>query len=79
MITKSKKPKSIAMADVKSSQVAEAGYDKDTKTLAVKFKSGGVYHYSGVEPAEHDRLMKAESFGKFLQSNIVGKYKHRKI
>jgi len=56
---------------VKSSNVASVGYDEPTKTMEIKFKSGGVYQYSGVEPQTHADLMGAESIGKFVSQNIV--------
>lgn len=74
-----KKHKTIAMSAVKSSQVAEAGYDPATNTLAVKFSSGGIYHYQGVTQKSYDSLLSAKSFGKHLQSSIVGKHKHFKL
>ena len=69
----------IMMAVKKSSQVTDAGYDAATKTLAVRFSSGGTYHYHDVPKESFDKLMKADSFGKHLQSNIVGKYSHKKL
>ena len=77
---KPKEPKPINMQPVaKSSQVSLAGYDPDTQTLSVKFSSGGTYHYTGVERDTWNKLKEAESFGKFLQANIVGKYPHKKL
>ncbi len=73
------KAKVIHMVDVKSSQVSEAGYDATTGTLAVKFKSGGTYHYFGVTQGAYESLLKAKSFWKQLQASIVGKHKHVKL
>lgn len=77
-MTKDKTPK-FTMKPVKSSQISKYGYDAASKTLAVAFTGGQVYHYHGVEQATVDGFTKAESPGKFLQSNIVGKFKHKKI
>ncbi|OFZ67393.1 MAG: hypothetical protein A2V79_09280 [Betaproteobacteria bacterium RBG_16_56_24] len=74
-----KKPTNIPMVGVKSSQIVSVGYNSSTKTLAVKFTSGGTYHYHGVEQGTVDALMKADSFGKHLQANIVGKFKHKRL
>ena len=72
-----KTPK-IHMHPVKASQSAShTGYDAATKTLAVQFKgSGAPYYYKGVESSTDKDLLAAESFGRFLQANIVGKYSH---
>ena len=56
---------------VESSNVASVGYDEETKTLEVAFKSGSIYQYPGVEPQTHADLMAAESVGKFVNQNIV--------
>lgn len=55
------KPKhpTIPMAAVKSSQIESIGHQGDT--LAVKFKSGGVYHYPGVTAGDYNALRNAES------------------
>lgn len=56
---------------VVSSNVASVGYDKETNTLEIQFKNGGIYQYPGVDPDTHLSLMGAESIGRFVQLNIV--------
>lgn len=60
-------------APVSSSTIAAIGYDAESKTLAVEFHSGKVYHYQGVEPEKHQALLGAESigrhFGQFIKPN----------
>ena len=68
----------VEMKSVDSSNVDSVGYDAETKTLHVKFKSGGVYHYHGVEPEAHSALMNAESIGWHLGTHIKGKHKFSK-
>lgn len=68
-----------ALVPVTSSQVKAIGYDQATKTLAIKFNSGGVYHYDNVEPEKHTAFMAAESKGKFFGKEIRGKHEHRKV
>ena len=70
------KPQAITLAPVKSSNVDSVGYDAATQTLAVKFKSGGVYHYAGVPADIHTNLHKAESVGKYIGAQVVRKFKH---
>ena len=55
---------------VKSSNVKEVGYDAETKVLEVKFKSGGVYQYAGVQPEMYADLLVAKSVGRFV-SKVV--------
>jgi hypothetical protein len=54
------------MTPVKSSHIESVGYDAASKTMAVKFKSGGLYHYHDVSSAHHAELMSAESIGSHL-------------
>lgn len=71
------KPPTITMNPVKSSNIAATGYDPASKTLAVQFKGGGrVYHYSDVPESVFGDMGKAESVGKFVTSQVAGRYKH---
>lgn len=66
----------VEMAPVKSSNVESVGHDAASNTLHVKFKSGGHYTYPNVTPEKHKALVGAESVGKHLQQNIIGKKDH---
>lgn len=59
---------------VKSSNIAEIGYDNDNQTLGVKFKNGSHYVYSEVPEDKHINLMNAESIGRFFHSQIKGQF-----
>lgn len=65
----------IKMFSAESEVIAAHGYDPDTKTLAVKFKSGKTYHYSGVDPATYTDFTTAKSLGQFFGTKIRGKFK----
>lgn len=71
--------KKIDMLPVESSNVKSVGYDADSQTLAIEFKSGGVYHYEDVPKQTFADLMAAESPGKYVRSKIVGSFKHEKM
>lgn len=63
----------------KSSNVDGAHYDAASRTLTVKYKSGGSYTYADV-PAHHwNELQKAESVGKYLHAHIKSAYKGSKV
>ena len=70
----SSKAPSIALCDCESSQIKGYGYDPDSKTLAVKFKSGGLYHYNNVPAETYEAMKGAKSVGSFLGSAIKGTY-----
>ena len=79
MPVKQKKTPNIALSPVKSSQIESIGYDVASKTLAVKFNSGGIYHYAGVNAADYENLQKAKSIGSHFGSKIRNVFKHMKI
>jgi hypothetical protein len=54
----------IKLTPVKSSTITGIGYDPKSQIMAVKFKSGSTYHYSGVPAAAHQSLVSAKSIGK---------------
>ncbi len=69
----------ITMQSVKSSNIASCGHCAKTNTMAVKFKSGGTYHYPDVDREVFDNLMVAESVGKHYHAKIRGNYVGEKV
>jgi hypothetical protein len=59
---------------VGSSNLVSVGYDEDSSTLEVEFKSGAVYRYFNVPLFEYERLMAASSHGIYFNANIKDKY-----
>lgn len=64
---------------VASSNLAEVGYDSDLETLEVQFKSGGIYQYFNVPVFMYERLMSADSLGRFFNAEIKGHYPEAKV
>jgi hypothetical protein len=60
----------IALTPVESSNIAAIGYDEESKTVAVRFLTGGVYHVSPVEPDRYASFLAAESKGRFYNRNF---------
>lgn len=60
----------MKMTKVESSNLDEIGYDPETKTLRVKFKSGATHDYTEVPPEVHSGLMAADSCGSYFHQNI---------
>lgn len=67
------------MYTVKSSQIKEIGHEPTTNTLAIRFNSGGLYHYTGVDADAFNALHKAPSIGSHFGKSIKGKYEFKKI
>lgn len=68
----------IKRTPIESSNVKSVGYDQDTKTLAIEFVDGTIYHYEDVKQDTYNDLLGAKSVGKFVHANIKGVYKHAK-
>ena len=64
---------------VRSSNIASIGFDSNSGTLEVEFRTGAVYAYDGVPPAVHAGLMSAASHGKYLSANVKDRYTVRRI
>lgn len=76
---------SISLNAVKSSQIAEIGYDAATSTLAIRFhpkagmQTGPVYHYSNFSPEQWAEFSAAESIGSWFGKNIRHKFDFVKV
>lgn len=64
----------MKMHSVKSSNIEAIGHDADSKTLHVRFKSGGLYAYHGVTTEQFAQLQSAESIGKHIHAHIKPKH-----
>ncbi|MCM8776160.1 MAG: KTSC domain-containing protein, partial [Candidatus Omnitrophica bacterium] len=59
---------------IRSRDLAVVGYDSETQTLEIAFRSGGVYHYRGVPQDIYQALMSAPSHGRYFNDQIRNKY-----
>ena len=64
---------------VQSSNIESLGYDAERKVLEVKFRSGSLYQYEGVEQKVYDALLNAPSPTQYLNSSIKGSYAYKKV
>jgi len=55
---------------VTSSNLDQVGYDAARLQLIVVFKSGAAYRYDGVPPDCYERLLQADSKGKFFMAHV---------
>ena len=79
MTAKKAGPVTVHLTPCKSSTIESLGYDPVTRTLAVKFKNGGVYHYHDV-PLEAHRALRhpGASIGRVV-SLVGARHKFTKI
>lgn len=59
---------------VSSTALRSVGYDPVSWTLEVEFESGEIYRYLGVEPADVEALIAADSMGAYLNEQIKARY-----
>ena len=69
----------VEMIAVQSSNAEAVGYDSNKKELFVRFKGGSTYRYSNVPKVIFDGLLQTESFGRYLNQKVKGKYNFKKI
>jgi hypothetical protein len=63
-----------------SSRLLEAAaYDRSQALLQLSFRNGTSYHYSDVPAEIYDRLLLAESKGKYFNLYIRNRYPYTKI
>ncbi len=64
---------------VQSTNVAEVGYDPGTMTLEVAFRNGTLYQYFDVPEALFQEMLRSDSIGKFLNTQIKNSYRYAKL
>ena len=64
---------------VQSSHIASVGYDEEQQIMEIVFNDGRVYHYLEVPPERALSLLRAESKGRFLNSEIKPNFDHRAV
>lgn len=61
-----------------SSNLKSAGYDPSTQTLEVEFNAG-TYQYFRVPEEVYAGLLKSESKGRFLRTEVQGFYNYERV
>ena len=64
---------------VESSSLETIGYDADSETLEVEFRTDGVYQYHGVPASVYREFMEADSKGRFLNLRIKEVYPFTRV
>jgi hypothetical protein len=69
----------MEMQFVDSSNIDRVGYDSDSNTLRIEFRSGGTYDYFGVPESVFDNLKSAFSVGGYHAREIKNNYAYAKL
>ena len=64
---------------VVSSNVVSVGYEQEDKSLFVEYRGGSVYKYEAVPLEYYRALMESPSKGRWVRSQLVGKFKATRI
>ena len=64
---------------VSSSNLASIGYDSQTLTLEVCFKSGRIYQYFDVPENIYDGLRATGSPGGYLNRKVKGNFRYARV
>lgn len=67
------------MVEISSSNLKKASYNTESKLLTVTFNNGAIYEYYDFPWDKFTKFRMSESQGKFLNTNINGKYKFKKV
>lgn len=71
--------KNIEVVPVDSSNANYVGYNPKKKLLYVEFRGGALYRYSGVPKVIFEGLQQTDSFGRYLNQKVKGKYDFVKV
>ena len=67
------------MTDFSSTTLASAFYNGSAQELHLDFRDGSRYLYSGVTPDLFERLLTAESKGRFFNEHVRGCFPFRRL
>jgi hypothetical protein len=67
------------VCEIKSSNIAKADYDTETKKLIVEFNNNLKYEYEDIPHQLFTSFRSSESQGSFFSKNIAKKYKYKKL
>jgi hypothetical protein len=69
----------VILVEIQSSNLKRASFDTEKETLSITFNNGAIYEYYKFPWEKFTKFRMSESQGKFLNSNINGKYEFKKI
>lgn len=64
---------------MKSSVIASIGFDAETNTMEIEFKTGRIYDYFEITPPVHAALVNAVSIGQYFNAKIRDRFPCREI
>jgi len=62
-----------------SEMLVAAGYDQKSHSLLAVFRTGETYRYKNVPSFVYERLMSADSIGKFMHKYIIDRFDYERV
>jgi hypothetical protein len=78
-MNKPKKRRSPQKLRVRSSAVAQVGYNPEDQTLEIAFRGGKVYRYLNVPESTYYKMLLSDSIGRFVNTQIKALYDFREV
>jgi len=69
----------MKLKPVDSEMLVAAGYDQKSHSLLAVFRTGETYRYKNVPSFVYERLMSADSIGKFMHKYIIGRFDYERV
>lgn len=64
---------------VASGAIRSIGYDAESRTLEIEFKTGRIYQYEGVPAETHAWLVRIDNKGGFLNRMVIDRFPTREV
>jgi hypothetical protein len=69
----------MKLKPVDSEMLVAAGYDQKSHSLLAVFRTGETYLYKNVPSFVYERLMTADSKGKFMHKYILNRFDYERV
>ena len=69
----------MKLKPVDSEMLVAAGYDEKSHSLMAVFRTGETYRYKNVPSFVYERLMTADSKGKFMHKYILNRFDYERV
>ena len=64
---------------VKSTVIASVGYDAESNTMDVEFRTGRLYRFFMITASVHAALMNSDSIGRYFNAEIRDQFPCREV
>jgi len=69
----------MKLQPIESEMLVAAGYDQKSYTLLAVFRTGEKYRYKNVPLFLYERLMTADSKGRFMRKYILNRFDYERV